>query len=96
MGEQLNLESRIQRSSEPMQARLDDELVMMSVERGSYYGLDPVGSKIWELLEEPLTVSELVSKLVDIYDVDQSVCERETIEFLESMQDEKLVEPASA
>jgi len=79
-----------------MQARLDDELVMMSVERGSYYGLDPVGSKIWELLEEPLTVSELVSKLVDIYDVDQSVCERETIEFLESMQDEKLVEPASA
>ena len=51
MGEELSLDSRIQRSSEPMQAELDNELVMMSVERGSYYGLDPVGSKIWELLE---------------------------------------------
>jgi len=95
MGDGLNLDSRIQRSSEPMQAHLDDELVMMSVERGSYYGLDPVGSKIWELLEEPMTVRELVDKLLEIYEVDPATCEKETLEFLASMQEEQLLETAT-
>lgn len=94
MGEEISLDSRIQRSSEPMQAQLDDELVMMSVERGSYYGLDPVGSKIWELLEEPMTVRELIDQLMEIYDVDAATCEKETLEFLASMQEEQLLERA--
>ncbi len=95
MGEELSLDSRIQRSSEPMQAELDNELVMMSVERGSYYGLDPVGSKIWELLEEPMTVRELIDKLLEIYEVDPATCEKETLEFLASMEKEQLLEKAA-
>jgi len=88
---QLGPDSRIQRSDEPMQAGLDDEVVMMSIEKGSYYGLDPVGAKIWELLAEPMLVSELVDQLTELYDVEREVCERDTLEFLGSLVGEDLV-----
>ena len=92
MSNELNLESKVKRSSEPLQAGLDDEVVMMSVEKGSYYGLDPVGARIWELLESPKKVSEVVDELLKAYDVEQGVCERETIAFLESLIEEDLAE----
>jgi len=92
MSNGLNLNSMVKRSSEPLQAGLDDEVVMMSVEKGCYYGLDPVGARIWELLESPKKVSEVVDELLKAYEVEQEVCERETIAFLESLIEEDLAE----
>ena len=89
---ELNGESKVQRSTEPLQAGLDDEVVMMSVEKGSYYGLDPVGARIWEFLESPKQVSEVVADLLEAYEVEKEVCERETITFLQSLIDEDLAE----
>lgn len=87
----LNPNTTLRRSPEPMQASLGDEVVMMSLEQGNYYGLDPVGAHIWELLSEPLTVNELVEKLLTTYAVDRAVCERETLAFLNRLLEEKLV-----
>jgi len=92
MNNALNPESKLRRSSEPLQAGLDDEVVMMSVEKGCYYGLDPVGARIWELLESPKTVNEVVDDLLEAYEVEREVCERETIAFLQSLIDEDLAE----
>ena len=71
MSNGLNLNSMVKRSSEPLQAGLDDEVVMMSVEKGCYYGLDPVGARIWELLESPKKVSEVVDELLKAYEAEQ-------------------------
>lgn len=92
MGSELNLGTKLKRSSEPLQAGLDGEVVMMSVEKGSYYGLDPVGARIWELLESPRRVSELIDELLATYEVDRKICEQETIAFLDSLVEEGLAE----
>lgn len=92
MSSELNLESSVKRSSEPLQAGLDGEVVMMSVEKGSYYSLDPVGARIWEFLETPKMVSEVVDELLKVYEVERDVCERETIDFLQSLISEDLAE----
>jgi len=92
MSKELDLNSTVKRSSEPLQAGLDDEVVMMSVEKGSYYGLDPVGARIWELLESPKQVSEVVADLLEAYEVEKDVCERETIAFVQSLLGEDLAE----
>jgi len=92
MSNNLNLESTVKRSSEPLQAGLDDEVVMMSVQKGSYYGLDPVGAKIWGHLEAPILVSDVVEHLLEEYKVERERCEKETLEFLESMLQEELIE----
>ncbi|MEE4330987.1 MAG: lasso peptide biosynthesis PqqD family chaperone [Wenzhouxiangella sp.] len=92
MSNELNPESTVQRSSEPLQAGLDDEVVMMSVEKGSYYGLDPVGARIWELIESPKRISQVVDDLIETYEVDREVCERETLAFMQSLIDEDLAQ----
>lgn len=45
-----------------------DELVLLDYEREVYYGLDPIGARIWELLSTS-TLSEIIDTLLGEYDV---------------------------
>lgn len=72
-------------------ADLDGEKAMMSVEEGKYYGLNSVGSRIWELLDRPITVEDLVEKLMQEYQVDEDTCFREISIFLNKMGQERLI-----
>lgn len=42
----------------------------MSVEKGEYFSLDPLGSRVWVLIEKPVKVSDLIDALLMKYDVD--------------------------
>ena len=75
----------IARSPEILEAELDGETVMMSIEQGEYYGLDQVGTSIWSLLAEPRSVAELCAALVEEYEVDPEICQRDVIAFLEQL-----------
>ena len=55
---------KYQISPEVLFSKIDDEVIIMSIEADSYFGLDPVGSRVWELLEQPATMDELVRQLV--------------------------------
>jgi len=61
---------------------LGAERVLLNVESGQYYGLDPVGSRIWDLLVEERSVGQLQAILLEEYDVDPSTCGRELAELL--------------
>lgn len=73
-------------------SRLDDEIVILSLEDGTYYGLNPVGAQVWELIQEPTTVTEICDQLLRKYDVDPQRCQRETIGILEDLQKHDLIE----
>jgi hypothetical protein len=70
---------------------IDDEKVMMSIEKGCYYGLDPVGSRVWEQIENPIRVSDLIDALLLKYDVDRETCERDVLAFLEELREDGIV-----
>jgi hypothetical protein len=71
---------------------IDGETVMMSVEHGRYYGFDLVGSRVWELISEPIKVSSLVDALLTEYDVDRDRCQKGVIAVLQAMLEEKVIE----
>ena len=73
-------------------AEVDGELVMMSVEHGQYYGLAGIGPRLWELLEEPRSLEDLVQQVLEEFAVEQEVCRKDTVEFLEEMERLGLVE----
>ena len=58
------------RNSDLIGTSIDDELVMLSVERDQYYGLRGVGSRVWELIEDPHTFEELVDQVLEEFDVE--------------------------
>jgi len=78
-------------STDLLTTRVDGEVMAMSVERGACYGLDPIGSRIWELVETPITVADLVARLTQEYDVDAEVCRTDVRALLSSMEAEGMI-----
>jgi hypothetical protein len=74
-----------------IETAIDDEIVALSVERGSCYGLNRVASRIWSLLAKPIRISDLCTTLITIYKVDPDVCERQVLELLEELRAEGLI-----
>lgn len=62
-----------------------DESVMLDSEAGQYFGLNAVGTYIWELLEQPRSVPELREAVCAEFDVDGATCEADISEFLHSL-----------
>ena len=65
-----------------MAADMNGSTVMMDIMTGKYYNLGQVGGRIWELLEEPMTVAALLGKLTEEYDVSAQQCRADTMPFL--------------
>jgi hypothetical protein len=81
----------IARSEGLVEAGIDDEIVMMSIEQGDYYGLDSVASRIWQLLEQPQTVSKITAQLMAEYEVAAEQCRADTGAFVREMVEHGLV-----
>ena len=84
--------TKISRVGDTAFTKLDDQVVMMDVESGNYYGLNPVASRIWELTENPTTISEICQTLEREFDVTLEMCQKETIDFLEKLLEFKIIE----
>ena len=87
----LTLESKVQRNPEMVSGNMDGEIVMLSLQRGEYFGLDKVGSRIWELIEQLIVVDNIKKVLLDEYEVDVLTCEKDLLEFLEDLESKGLL-----
>jgi len=63
----------------------------MSIENGEYYGLDDIGSRIWELIEKPVKVSNLIDTLLERFDVDRGTCEKDVLKFLNDLNGDNIL-----
>ena len=74
-----------------MTADMNGSAVMMDIMTGKYYNLGQVGGRIWEILEEPMTVAALVEKLTDEYDVSAAQCRTDILPFLDTLLERGLL-----
>jgi len=88
----LTLNSIIQRDPEVIFSEADKDLIMVSIPSGCYYGLSHVAREIWDAIERPKRVSDLVGGLTARYDVSSSLCEQQTLSFLQALLDEGLLQ----
>ena len=73
-------------------ADLDGETVILDLESEVYYSLDPVGTCIWTLIQEPRTVIEIQDAILQEYEVDPDRCEGDITALLEELAEAGLVE----
>jgi coenzyme PQQ synthesis protein D (PqqD) len=88
----LTLSSIIQRDPEVISSEADQDLIMVSIATGCYYGLSDVAREIWDAIERPTRVSDLVNNLTTSYEVNSSLCEEQTLSFLKALLDEGLLQ----
>jgi hypothetical protein len=79
------------RNSKTISGRLHDELVMMDIEQGKYFSLNPVATRIWDLLETPATIDWLCGQLTEEYEVDKGKCLEEVAGYLDEMSKLNLI-----
>lgn len=88
----VSLTSTICPSSDPLAAEIDNEVVLMSIEQGSYYSLDTIGTDIWKRLDGQITVSDLCSALIEEYEADPDTIRRDVLALLQQLAAEGLIE----
>jgi hypothetical protein len=72
----------VRKQGDWLSAKVGDELVMMSAEKGNYIGLSEVGARIWELIETPQEVDALCGKLQEEFEVTPEACRADVDSFL--------------
>ena len=88
----IGLQSVITASQQQIACDLGDEAVILNLKSGEYYGLDPVGARIWSWLRTPQVVQQLRDRLVQDYKVDPGQLERDLFALLAELADEGLIE----
>ncbi|GAC1315201.1 MAG: PqqD family protein [Chloroflexota bacterium] len=85
------LKQTLRANESVVSADLDGETVLLNVETGVYFGLDPVGTEIWKVLEKGATEDEVVVRLGEIFEVDADQLREDVRDFVIQLQDKQLV-----
>ncbi len=88
----LSVSSIVGATREHVSCTLGDEAAILSLKNSVYYGLNPVGARVWSLVQQSRSVKEIRDKLVEEYDVQAEQCERDLLYLLERMREQGLVE----
>ena len=71
---------------------LGDDIVILDLKAGLYFSLNDVGALVWRLVQEPRSVRELRAAILEEFEVDPEVCDRDLRALLRELEDRKLVE----
>lgn len=88
----LELQTRVRRIDDMLDAEMDNETVMMDIEQGRYFGLNQTGTRIWALLAQPVVIRDLCDQLADEFNVPPEQCEKELFDFLGSLSGRGLLQ----
>ena len=91
MSKAISLRATVVATKDQVSANLADEGVILHLKDGVYYGLDPVGARIWGLIQQPKLVSEVRDAIVQEYEVESARCEQDLLRLLREMADRGLV-----
>ena len=84
------------RIQDPIYTQIDDEVVVMGPKDDLYYGLNPVGAEIWNLLEsKPMSLEEITTHLQAIYELDEAQAITDVKIFINDMITQALITTTS-
>lgn len=86
----------VERSESVLFSELDSEIVMMDIQEGNYYGLEEPATRIWELAESPIAVSDICSTLQAEYDIAPAQCTAEVISFVKQLESRQVLKLTNA
>ena len=78
-------------SDEVLSQEVNGETVLLDLDGESYFGLNEVGTRIWQLITAEQTVAEVLSTLSDEYDASHAQLNDDVGELLAKLADAGLV-----
>jgi hypothetical protein len=78
-------------SPDQVSCDLSGEAAMLNLKTGVYYGLNSVGARIWNLIQEPRTFADIHDNLTREYDVDPAVLDSDLRNHLAELAEQQLI-----
>jgi hypothetical protein len=88
----ITLQSIIVAVPDQISTELSGETVILHMGNGVYYGLDPVGTTIWNLIQKPCRVDAVRDAVLEEYDVEPERCQQDLLALLGSLAEQTLIE----
>ena len=85
------LEMRLQPSSDAVESRVGDETVLLHLKSGIYFGLDAMGTRIWEMLKDGSAPREICARIAEEHNVPLATVEEDARRFLGELKDNDIV-----
>lgn len=92
MDDGLFLSARLHIADGIVHSDLDGESVLLNLNSGIYFGLDPVGTRIWHLLQNRMSLHEVLEALLLEYDVPEDRCRQDVLNLTTQLLDKGLLQ----
>ena len=88
----MNLNQKVIFAETVFAQEVDGEMVLLDMESENYFGLDEVGTAIWQAMQEKETLKEVFDVLLEQYEVEEEMLEHDLSDFVEKLVESGLVE----
>lgn len=82
----------LKRSDRQVAANLNGEVAILDLDKAVYFGLQGVAAHIWDALQAPQSVNEILVNVMATFDVAPDVCRRDVVQFLVTLREAGMVE----
>jgi hypothetical protein len=87
----IGMDSTVVAIKDQMSCDLAGEVVILSMKNGVYYTLNPLGSRIWTLIQEPVKVGKVLEIIIEEYDIGKEKCGEDLLALLHELEKEGLI-----
>ena len=87
----MELTDKVAIPAQVMARQVGEEIVILDLAGGSYFGLDPVGARIWELMGEGKTLAEISETMLEEYEVERAQLETDVLRITGELLERGLV-----
>ena len=84
-------EDYFERNKEVVWRTLGDDCILLHLDSGIYYTLNEEGRILWEALDGKNKLVEILSKMMEQYDIDAETIQKDIMEIMEDLIKEDLV-----
>ena len=88
----ISVSTIIMAGKDPVTSEMTNEVAILDPKSGMYFGLDHVGARIWELIQEPKSVKDIRDTILEEYDVEVDRCEQDLFGLFRAMSVNGLIE----
>lgn len=87
----MKLSDKFVPSSHVVARAVGEESVLLDLESGTYFGLDPVGARMWQLIESGKSLAQVCDIVFEEYDVTREVLEQDTLALAGDLLEKKII-----
>jgi hypothetical protein len=81
----------VRASDDVVMRELDGEAVLLNLASGMYFGLDSVGTRIWQLIDQHHSLSAVVKAMCEEFDAPPDTIERDVLRLVTELVEKGIV-----